>query len=476
MSAAVVSLRDVSCVAQGDTLLKDVSFEVAPGECVCLCGPSGSGKTTATKVANGLIPSFEIGVNRTGYVNVCDLEPRSCEMYDLANKVGSVFQNPKSQFYYLTSDDELAFGLENAGADVSFIEDRRAQVVAEMGIEHLLGRDVSKMSGGEKQALVFASVAVANPDVYVLDEPTANLDAAAIKVLHDQIAQVLAEGKAVLIAEHRLAFLSDLLNRALLLQDGKVVRSMTAAELAALDEKERESLGLRITDPSQEPRLSIAASLAVTDKPLTQGLSVRGFVTMRQQEAISKPLSFDVAPGEIVGIVGANGAGKTSLLRGLAGLEKKTQGTVFLDAAPLTRRNRRRVCSMVMQDVNHQLFGDSVWNECESVCADKNRIAETLRLLDLEGLEQRHPHSLSGGQKQRLSVAVAMLSGRPIALFDEPTSGLDYRHMVDTSNLLKRLADQGVCIIVVSHDAEFISCCCNRIYELKPQEKTNGKL
>lgn len=123
---------------------------------------------------------------------------------------------------------------------------------------------------------------------------------------------------------------------------------------------------------------------------------------------------------------------------------------------------------MVMQDVNHQLFADSVFNECELACENEVRIRETLALLDLVGLEECHPLSLSGGQKQRLAIAAAMLSGRPIALFDEPTSGLDFKHMVETSKLLGRLAAEGTCVVVVSHDTELLARCCTRIHELEP--------
>ena len=468
MLDAVATLRDVGCTTRDATLLEGVDLSVAPGECVCLCGPSGSGKTTVTKVINGLIPSFEIGIERTGNVEVCGLDPAACETYELAGKVGSVFQNPKSQFYHLTSDDELAFGLENAGADADRIEARRAKVVAEMGIEHLLGRNVSKMSGGEKQALVFASVAIADPEVYVLDEPTANLDDKAVRTLHDQIAHVLSQGKAVIVAEHRLAFLSDLVTRACLLENGRIERTMTASEFTMLSEEQRSAMGLRATDPSQEPQLSISPVPSADAHPLSAGLSVRGFATIRKKAAVSAPISLDVKPGEIVGIVGANGSGKTSLLRGLAGLEKHTEGVVFLNGEPLTRRRRIKTCSMVMQDVNHQLFADSVFNECELACENKVQIRETLALLDLVGLEERHPLALSGGQKQRLAIAVAMLSGRPIALFDEPTSGLDFRHMVETSELLGRLAAESACVVVVSHDTELLARCCTRIHELAP--------
>ena len=391
----------VRCIPQGEKILDDVSLDVRQGECVLLCGPSGMGKTTLTKCINGLIPSFELGIGLVGAVRVCGLVPGTCETYELAKRVGSVFQNPKSQFYHLTSDDELVFGLENAGADVGRIERRRSEVVSEMGIQRLLHRDVSKMSGGEKQALAFASVAVADPDVYVLDEPTANLDAAAIDVLRRQIAGVVALGKTVIVAEHRLAFLHGIIDRAVLLEDGRIKRSMSSRELMGLSEKERASLGLRIVNPASLPAFSVERPVSFSAAPKKRGVSLRNFTVLRHGEPVFSPLNLDICPGEIVGLVGANGSGKSTLLRGLAGLERRTGGGFFLDAAEVPRRQRRKVCSMVMQDVNHQLFSDSVWGDCELSCPDAGKIGEVLGALDLLALSDRHPMSLSGGQRQR---------------------------------------------------------------------------
>lgn len=462
----------VRCIAQGEKILDDVSLDVRQGECVLLCGPSGMGKTTLTKCINGLIPSFELGIGLVGAVRVCGLVPGTCETYELAKRVGSVFQNPKSQFYHLTSDDELVFGLENAGADVGRIERRRSEVVSEMGIQRLLHRDVSKMSGGEKQALAFASVAVADPDVYVLDEPTANLDTAAIDVLRRQIAGVVALGKTVIVAEHRLAFLHGIIDRAVLLEDGRIKRSMSSRELMGLSEKERASLGLRIVDPASLPAFSVERPVSFSAAPKKRGVSLRNFTVLRHGEPVFSPLNLDICPGEIVGLVGANGSGKSTLLRGLAGLERRTGGGFFLDAAEVPRRQRRKVCSMVMQDVNHQLFSDSVWGDCELSCPDAGKIEEVLGALDLLALSDRHPMSLSGGQRQRLAMADAMLAGRPVVLLDEPTSGLDLRHMIEAGVLIKGIAAQGACVIVTTHDVEFLVRTCDRVYSLEQESNS----
>lgn len=231
----LVQLEGVSVrAADGPKLLDDVNLTINRGECVLLCGRSGMGKTTITKCINGLIPQFEPGLELEGAVSVCGREPAACEMYELASCVDSVFQNPKSQFFNLTSNDELAFGLEAAGYPADVIEERIASTVRAMHAERLLYRNVTKMSGGEKQSLVFASVDVMAPEVYVLDEPTANLDERAIRLLHDQIAALVAQGKTVVVAERRLHFMADLIDRAVLVDRGRIVLVWKAMRLEVL--------------------------------------------------------------------------------------------------------------------------------------------------------------------------------------------------------------------------------------------------
>lgn len=468
----LVELRDVSCgTADGEPVLEGIDLTVARGECVLLCGRSGMGKTLITKCINGLIPQFEPGMERTGDVRVCGLEPALCEMYDLASHVGSVFQNPKSQFFNTTSNDELAFGLETAGVDVDVIESRIRETITRLHAERLLGRDVTKMSGGEKQSLVFASVHVMDPDVYVLDEPSANLDLDAIGLLHDQIAAVIAQGKTVIIAEHRLSFLSDLIDRAVLVEDGRIVRQFLPEELRSLSGDDRERLGLRSTDPAGSEEVNGRRPLAAAHdaKPVERGLSLRGFSCGRKKEGrVFSPVDLDVPRGEVVGVVAGNGTGKTTFLRAIAGLERMTEGKVWYDGDELGVKARRRFCSLVMQDVNHQLFGDSVRNECElSGHVGDDRVDELLTALDLIEVKERHPMALSGGQKQRLAIACALLSECGILLLDEPTSGLDLHHMIEVSTLVRTMAARGICVLVATHDREFLSRGCDRIYELK---------
>lgn len=387
-SDVAVSLNDVSCILHGgNRILDGVDITVRKGECVMLIGRSGSGKTTITKCINGLIPSFEPNIELAGRVEVCGLDPSSCEMYELAKRVGSVFQNPKSQFFNLTSNDELAFGLEARGVPVEEIEERIRRTIDAFGARRLLNRKVTAMSGGERQSLVFASVDVARPDVYVLDEPTANLDAGAVRMLHDEISAVLSEGRTVIIAEHRLYFAMDLVDRAILIEGGRVKREFSPGELAGLDGAERETLGLRAVVTADALAVRVASPSREVEDPFFE---LEDYAVVRNGDPVFMPVSVSVPSGGVLGVLGENGIGKSTLLRGIAGIEARETGNVLLGGVRTVPRGRRRSVSLVMQDVNHQLFADSVWNECVLAVGGRaddgvaRRIRSVLSSLDLE--------------------------------------------------------------------------------------------
>lgn len=448
-------------------MLEHVTLDIPAGECILLCGESGCGKTTVTKLVNGLIPHFTKVDHMEGGVTVADQPVTDLEVYELAKLVGSVFQNPKSQFFHLDTDGELEFGPENQGVAPEEIRRAVERTVTQLGIESLMGRNVFALSGGEKQMLAFASVYAMNPEIYMLDEPTANLDEDAIRKLREQIILLKKQEKTVVIAEHRLFFLADIIDRAVYIRNGEIKQIFSGEEFQALSDRERISMGLR-TIHQTELRLKSAGNIESTGSDADFGLCVRALSCgYKKSPAVFENLSFTAYPGEVLGITGHNGVGKSTLIRCLCGLLKEKGGSITLNGRGLKPKQRQKACYLVMQEVNHQLFSDTVFGECEQLgTADSEEIRRVLKHFDLDAYEDVHPMALSGGQKQRLVVATAVLSGREVLIFDEPTSGLDYRHMMEVCRITKQLAKDGRIVLVVSHDKEFMQEACDRLLTL----------
>ncbi len=458
--------------------LSNIDLKIKEGECVLLCGKSGCGKTTVTRLINGLIPHFTEGEIKVGEVYIGEDRVDNLEVYQLAENVGSVFQNPKSQFFNLESEAELAFGLENRGVKMECIRERIDETTKALNIEKLRSRDIFSMSAGEKQSLAFACVYAMNPSIYVLDEPTANLDYKSIQLLKKQMESIKAEGKTILIAEHRIYFLVDLIDRAVYMEDGVIKKIYSRDEFLALNNEERVLMGLRTIenkstielDELKMQRLNEKSTKlrSYLNKETIAELDVRNLSFSYNQSNVLSNLSFKVASGEVLGIMGRNGQGKTTLLRCLAGLIKEASGEILFNGKRVNTKERNRLSYLIMQDVNHQLFCNSVWNECS--LHDRNIDDETIEAVlsdfDLLRFKDSHPMALSGGQKQRLAIAAGVLCGKKVLLFDEPTSGLDYQHMMAVSYTIKELAKAGHIIIIVTHDMEFLECTCTSRLEI----------
>ncbi len=453
----MIQFQNVNVEIQGKKILDNIHLTVNDGEFVLLCGESGCGKTTLTRLVNGLIPHFVKDVEVDGTVTVEGMNIAESPMYKIAESVGSVFQNPKTQFFNTDSSAEIAFGLENIGADWDFMHKRVAKTIADLKIENLADRSVFSLSGGEKQLLAFASVYAMNPQVYVLDEPSANLDHEAMEKLRRILETVKKSGHTVLIAEHRLSYLYGLADRIVYLKAGRIEREFTAAKFAGLSESERTAMGLR----------SICAEeIKISERTLMRpdaSLSVHQLSVKRKKRIIFNNLSLSADDGDIIGIVGKNGIGKSTFCSSLCGLLPTAGGEVMFRGRKLSRMARTKQFGMVMQDVNHQLFSDSVKSECLSANpnATKQEIRELLSSFDLLDCIDRHPLTLSGGQRQRLAICQAIMGKKKLLIFDEPTSGLDFRHMCQVTEWMKRLARQGYILFVITHDYEFLNRACN---------------
>ena len=437
--------------------IQDINLNIEDGQFIVLCGESGCGKTTITRLINGLIPHYYEG-KMSGNVWVNEAKVSEQPLYDTAKTVGSVFQNPRSQFFNVDTTSEITFGCENLGQPERNIRERLEKNVRDFHLEKLMGRNIFHLSGGEKQKIACAGVSIMEPDVLVMDEPSSNLDASSILDLRAILAFWKSQGKTIIVSEHRLYYLRGLADRFIYITGGKVEKDYSAAEFESLTEQQRAKLGLRtfILEDLLPPKALPQAG---------QQMELRNFCFAYKNAPETLHIRESKIPANrIVGIIGNNGAGKSTFSRCFCGLEKRC-GEVIWNGRTYRPKDRLNTCYMVMQEVNHQLFTETVLDEVLISMEEENqeRAEEILAELDLIDFKDRHPMSLSGGQKQRVAIASAIASKRSILFFDEPTSGLDYKHMKEVANVLKQVRDAGITLYVITHDLELLLDCCTDI-------------
>ena len=365
-----VALSHVSFGYGQREVLHDVTFTAPQGTTTAIVGPSGSGKST---ICN-LVARFYDTDSGTVSVGGHDVREFTCE--SLLRNISMVFQN-----VYLFQDsveNNIKFGCPGATHEQVVEAAKKAcchDFISALpdGYGTVIGEGGATLSGGEKQRIACASAWAMGPEVFVLDEPSSNLDGEGIRQLREILKQLKAAGKTILVAEHRLWYAADLANRVFYLREGRLERIYTGAEFLALPEEKRRSMGLRsLTEvPLPEPHPSSEAG----------GLTVRGLRASYGGRTVWQDVSFTAPRGQITAITGHNGAGKTTLARCLCGLMKEQAGTILWDESPLGRKERRRKAFLIMQDVNLQLFGDSVLAEARlgSTATEQEALAAQYR-------------------------------------------------------------------------------------------------
>ena len=439
-------------------VLKNLNLNIKTGECVVLTGISGSGKSSILNLINGLATRYD-NCKISGEVLFQHHDIVKLELYQIAQLIASVFQNPKTSFFNVNTTMELLFFLENNGVPRHEMQKRLSDLLNLFPIANLLNRNIFELSGGERQILSIATAYISGVQCVLLDEPSANLDSKYIKIVAKMLAILKKRGVTLLVAEHRLYYLMDVADRVLVVANGTISQEYSISKFKQLSEKKLYAMGLRTREEVQLKPFS----------PMTSGeFYIKSLYKKLINHQILKIRDLSLNKGNIYGVVGLNGSGKTSLIKALLGVDKKCQVAIYLDDKLLSTRQRIKLSSWVMQDVNNQLFTDSVMAEIKlgigNISVDK--INQVIKKLKLSSLLDRHPLSLSVGQKQRVAIASTILSQKTLLYFDEPTSGMDYLNMIAISKLLRDSSTNNNIIIIVSHDVEFLNQTVDHVIKL----------
>ncbi|MGX7092604.1 ABC transporter ATP-binding protein [Hutsoniella sourekii] len=464
----LVSCQDLTFTYQHQTQasIKDINLTVKQGETILICGASGSGKTSLTRIINGLAPNYLQG-KLTGQAKTSHLVAGSAPIEAYVPLVATVFQNPKTQHFATNTTHELAFTLENLGKPADKIQWTIDHLCEIFSCQQLLDRNIFDLSGGEKQQVALLAATTTRPPLLILDEVTSNLDHAAIQKLRRLIQRIQAKGASLIILEHRLEWAVDLVDRFIYMEDGQITREWSKEEFTQLKDQSLHNLGLRSTNLSrQRQELQEKAKQSVTGDLQCQQLAL-GY---SKKDPIIQSLDLSFNKGEITGLIGPNGVGKTTLAQTLTGLLKPLKGQIRYLGQKQSRHQLLNQAFLVMQDPNFQLFSETVKKEVLLQAKYPDQYHSVMKQLHLIEFEDRHPMTLSGGQKQRVAVASAVLSGKEIIIFDEPTSGLDYWNMQSMGQILQQLAQAGKIVIVITHDEELACEYCDRIVDFSSFE------
>ncbi len=434
----VMEAKDYSFKYSGaeETAIEKINFKAHLGEIILVAGDSGSGKSTFLKSFNGLIPDMTEGEIK-GERKIEGKEYLSLPIYEIGKNIGTVFQNPRSQFFTLDSTSEFVFAMENYGFTKAEMEETLKKIKSDLPIGNLFGRQIHTLSSGERQLLALACALTLDPKVLIFDEPSANLDYRN-SMGFKKILERIKSNKTVFVADHRFFYLSGIIDRVFLIRNKTVEIFKSEEDFKNSDYNTRSFDLFKMNIPFKSPmeRKKVVCEVkSVSKKP------------------VLKSVSFSLYENETVSIVGVNGVGKTTIARLLTGSLKPDGGEIAISEMPF----------YVMQDADYQLFGSDVLNELEigNNLSEESKL-EVLESMDILRYKNTHPFDLSGGEKQRLQIAMAMISKSPLIILDEPTSGLDVKSMEKVAQKLEELS-RSKSILIISHDYEFIRRVSNRI-------------
>ncbi|CEQ12605.1 ABC transporter [[Clostridium] sordellii] len=494
MKKKIIEFKDFTFKyrVQAKPTLKNINLTIYEGEKVLVVGPSGSGKSTLAHCINGLTPFYYQGTSQ-GSLKIMDKETKDMSIFEISKLVGTVLQDPDSQFIGLTVAEDIAFKLENDCTSQKKMKSMVEKVSKLVGIDKQLESSPYSLSGGQKQRVTLAGVTVDEVDILLFDEPLASLDPATGKSAIELIEKIKNETeKTMLIIEHRLEdVLHCNVDRIIVMNDGEIVADMNADELISSDilikSGIREPLyitalkyaGVNVTKDMKPGHIDtididkFSDKLRNWDKEVVINNTYKNSEVLLELKNISfqyekknpilKDVSFKINKGEMVSIVGKNGAGKSTISKLICGFYKQTSGEIFLNNREITNdsiKERAEKIGIVMQNPNQMISKTMIFDEVAlglkfrgiDESEIKDRVYETLKVCGLYEYRNWPISALSYGQKKRVTIASILVLNPEIIILDEPTAGQDFKHYNEIMEFLLNLNKKGVTIIMITHD------------------------
>lgn len=427
-------------------ILKNINLKISPGEFIVISGFTGVGKTTLLSCLNGVANNY-FNAQIKGNILINGKKINSLQIGTLSQKIGTILQDIEAQVFNLRIEDEVAFGCENLGLDQNQIEQRVKKYCSLLQIDPTA--KIENLSLGQKQRVLTASVFAMEHDLFLLDEPLANLDIKTARIILNHLKQLtIASNKIVIIIEHRIDLVLPYLTRLIWLENGVIKDD--------LNQKQAYSKYFQFFERNLKQDIRKSNNLLFKFQECDLGY---------KKNTILSNINLEIYEGEILIILGDNGSGKTTLLKALCGLIKPRGGNLWRH--PQLKKNRFQNIGYVYQNPNYQLFMDSIYKEFEFQ-TEKNLIDEYLHLFGIGHLRNRHPFTLSEGEKRLATIAIMASIQPKVVLLDEPTIGQDSKNLYQLLKSLKEInQQQNTCLIIVTHDIRCAQSLGNRVIWLK---------
>ena len=473
--------------------LANVDLTIEKGEYIVLCGRSGSGKTTLLRQLKSVLAPHG---KKEGRILFNGIPLEQVSQQEQSAKIGYVMQNPEEQIVTDKVWHELAFGLESLGCDQKTMRARVAEMACYFGIQDWFHKDVETLSGGQKQLLNLASIMAMQPEVLILDEPTSQLDPLAASDFLNTVRKINTElGTTVIITEHRLEDIFPYADRAIVMDAGRVIADDTPRNIGKLLYERENDMFAAMPTPVRvfygaegegncpltvrEGRTWLSKTCPVpkvnalpakelpANKEIALSLDNLWFRYEKDSPDVLRGVTAEVSVGSLYAIVGGNGAGKSTMLKSVCGICKPYRGSVKVFGKRIEKYKSAELfggcLAMLPQDPKSLFVKKTVREELEEMTANREKIAEIAKICEIENLLDSHPYDLSGGEQQRSALAKVLLTSPRLLLLDEPTKGIDSFFKEKLADILCKLKEQGITVVMVSHDVEFCAKYADRV-------------